>query len=469
MQPPRVIPPICQLSPAAQYLRMSTEHQQYSIANQSAAIALYAAANNLAIMRSITDYGKSGRTLKGRVGLQQLLAIVESGEADFKHILVYDVSRWGRFPDADESAHYEYLCKRAGINVHYCAEQFVNDDSATSTLLKALKRMMASEYSRELSVKVSAGQRRLVSMGFWQGGNGPFGYQRFLCGPDGTPKHILKCGEWKSIHTDRIRLVPGPKEAVDSIRLAYDLYTKERKSRTQIAEILNQRGVLWCKTPWNMKKVRYLLLNPIYRGAYAYGKHCHHYHTVAQDKWLIREGAFPAIVSSKQWEQAYAKVREEVRDYEDAEMIEALRKLYKKKGKLSQKMINYAKGVPSAQAYINHFGGIKEAYKLVGCPTARSSSFVHVVRLSRSLREGICDEICQRVRESGGTARKTTTHGLLLLNGNITVKVTVRTAYMRDGRMQAQLPLATELACDVLVVGQLKPPDRSIFDYFIIP
>jgi hypothetical protein len=31
-------------------------------------------------------------------------------------------SRWGRFQDADESAHYEFLCKSAGIPVHYCAE-----------------------------------------------------------------------------------------------------------------------------------------------------------------------------------------------------------------------------------------------------------------------------------------------------------------------------------------------------------
>jgi len=42
--------------------------------------------------------------------------------------------------------------------------QFENDNSAISNLLKALKRTMAGEYSRELSVKVSAGQRRLVAM-----------------------------------------------------------------------------------------------------------------------------------------------------------------------------------------------------------------------------------------------------------------------------------------------------------------
>src|SRR5205814_3513148 len=140
----------------------------------------------------------SGTSIKGRRGLQELLRTVESGTADFAEVLVYDVSRWGRFLDSDEAAYYEYLCKRAGISVRYCAEQFENDNSTTSNLLKALKRTMAGEYSRELSVKVSAGQRRLASMGFWQGGDPPFGMMRQIIDATGKLKEILAFGEWKS-------------------------------------------------------------------------------------------------------------------------------------------------------------------------------------------------------------------------------------------------------------------------------
>src|SRR5689334_6947040 len=90
---------------AAQYLRMSTEHQQYSIANQVAAIALYAAAHGFGIVRSYVDAGRSGTTIKHRDALQELLLTVAAGRADFSLILVYDVSRWGRFIDIDEAAH----------------------------------------------------------------------------------------------------------------------------------------------------------------------------------------------------------------------------------------------------------------------------------------------------------------------------------------------------------------------------
>ena len=114
---------------AAQYVRMSTDHQKYSTENQADAIKQYAARRGIEIVRTYIDEGKSGLRLDGRDGLIKLIEDVEGGKTGFKIILVYDVSRWGRFQDADESAYYEYICKRAGITVQYCAEQFENDGS----------------------------------------------------------------------------------------------------------------------------------------------------------------------------------------------------------------------------------------------------------------------------------------------------------------------------------------------------
>ncbi len=150
---------------AAQYVRMSTEHQQYSTENQGDKIKEYAAHRGIEIIKTYADEGKSGLRIDGRQALQQLIKDVESGPVDFQIILVYDVSRWGRFQDADESAYYEYICRRAGIQVAYCAEQFENDGSPVSTIVKGVKRAMAGEYSRELSTKVFAGQCRLIELG----------------------------------------------------------------------------------------------------------------------------------------------------------------------------------------------------------------------------------------------------------------------------------------------------------------
>jgi hypothetical protein len=62
-----------------------------------------AVAHNIGVVRSFLDEDKSGTTIKGRRGLQGLLRGVLLGTADFEIILVYDVSRWGRFQNGDDS------------------------------------------------------------------------------------------------------------------------------------------------------------------------------------------------------------------------------------------------------------------------------------------------------------------------------------------------------------------------------
>lgn len=135
---------------AAMYVRMSTDHQKYSTENQADAIREYANRYNIEIIRTYTDAGKSGLKLDGRDALKQLIDDVQAGGVPYSMILVLDVTRWGRFQDADESAYYEYICRRAGIDVQYVAEQFENDGSPVSTIVKGVKRAMAGEYSREL-------------------------------------------------------------------------------------------------------------------------------------------------------------------------------------------------------------------------------------------------------------------------------------------------------------------------------
>lgn len=165
-----ILAPVCDPIPAAQYVRMSDDGQQYSIENQESANQAYAVQHGFVIVRTYVDAGKSGVLLKHRAGLQELLHDVTSNKVAYQVILVFDVSRWGRFANPDEAAHYEFLCADAGIPIHYCAEPFANDGTLSSSLAKALKRTMAWEFSRELGVKVYSGQRRIAQMGFRVGG-----------------------------------------------------------------------------------------------------------------------------------------------------------------------------------------------------------------------------------------------------------------------------------------------------------
>jgi DNA invertase Pin-like site-specific DNA recombinase len=213
------------LVPAAQYLRISTDHQQYSIENQAVCIQRYTASKGFEIVKTYVDSGKSGVSLHHRLGLRQLLKDVVEGDAQYQTVLVYDISRWGRFQDSDEAAHYEFLCKSAGVPIHYCAEAFPNDGSVPSLVLKTLKRVMAGEYSRELSEKVIAGQKKIAQLGFKMGGLPSFGYRRMLISVNGMPKQLLQRGDRKSLANDRVILVRGPEQEVELVNEIFQMFT----------------------------------------------------------------------------------------------------------------------------------------------------------------------------------------------------------------------------------------------------
>ena len=258
---------------AAQYVRMSTEHQKYSTENQAEAIRRYAEQRGIEIVRTYADEGRSGLKFDDREAIQRLMADVENGRADFGKILVYDVSRWGRFQDVDEGAYLEHICTRAGITVHYCAEQFENDGSLSATIIKNMKRAMAGEYSRELSAKTFAGHCRLASLGFRQGAVAGFGLRRRVLDERRQVRGDLQRGQYKYLQSDRVILVPGPEDEVLTVQRMYRLFVEERQSERRIAALLNQEGV---KTDlgrrWAPSTVREVLTNEKYLGNNVYSR-----------------------------------------------------------------------------------------------------------------------------------------------------------------------------------------------------
>jgi DNA invertase Pin-like site-specific DNA recombinase len=199
--------------------------------------------------------------------LRQLLQDVISESAAFKAVLVYDASRWGRFQDIDEAAHHEFICRSSGVPVYYCAEPFVNDGSLPSMIMKSLKRMMAGEYSRELSAKVLDGHRRLAALGLRQGGVPGIGFRRLLVSAQGEPKAELHAGQRKSIQEEHVRLIPGSEDEVRCVQDIFRMYVVEEKQPKQIATDLNGRGVPYPgpkRTQWYAQAVNRILRNPKY-------------------------------------------------------------------------------------------------------------------------------------------------------------------------------------------------------------
>ena len=460
---------------AAQYVRMSTEHQQYSTANQEDVIEDYAAKRGYEIVHTYADEGKSGLSVAGRNSLKRLIADVTSGATDFTAILVYDVSRWGRFQDADESAYYEYLCKQAGMAVHYCAEQFENDGGPTSTIIKSVKRAMAGEYSRELSTKVFQGQCRLIELGYRQGGAPGYGLRRMLIDQGGLEKGKLDRGEQKSLLTDRVILVPGPEEEVRTVCWMYEQFVHHGRSEAEIAEELNQQEK---KTDlgrdWNRGTVRQILTNEKYIGNNVYNRSSFKLkqkHVLNDpDIWVRKNGAYQAIVSDELFFTARGVVQERNRRYSEDELITMLRRLAGRCESVSAATIDVADGVPSAATYRTRFGSLLSAYRRAGCLPDRNYEYIEINRRLREKWPTMVSDVQQRLQAVGASVAEDAGTGYLMINGEYSASVVLSRCCKTPGgslRWQARFDVA--LAPDITILARMDSSNSVPADFYLLP
>jgi DNA invertase Pin-like site-specific DNA recombinase len=467
--------PVAELLRAAQYVRMSTEHQQYSTENQSDVIRGYAEAHGMDIVQTYADDGKSGLSVAGRDALKQLIADVEGGTARFDAILVYDVSRWGRFQNADESAYYEYLCNRANIVVHYCAEPFVNDGSLPSTLIKTIKRTMAGEYSRELSVKVFAGQCRMIELGFRQGGQPGYGLRRLLIDQNRNSKVLLARGDRKSLQTDRVILVPGPKEELAVVQEIYRRFTEERQGEHDIAQFLNARGVAAdYDRPWTRASVHQILSNPKYIGANVYNRRSFKLKRkrVANppEMWICRDHAFEPIIAVELFRRAQEIISGRRHSYSDDEMLELLRRLLVQKGSLSAILIDEAHGMPSSVTYRTRFKSLLRAYQLIGYTPQRNHEYLEINRRLREYHRAQVELVISELKAVGAGVWTDPETDLLTINEEFTASlVLTRCQEVRAGSFRWLLRLDTSLAPDITIAARLRPGNQTILDYYLLP
>jgi DNA invertase Pin-like site-specific DNA recombinase len=460
--------------PVAQYVRMSDEAQEYSIDNQKAAIQDYALLHGFVIVKTYADPGKSGVVATHRKGLSDLLHDVVGGNPPFRAILVYDVSRWGRFQNSDEAAHYEFLCASSGIPLHYCAEPFANDGSATSALFKALKRSMAAEYSRELSDKEFRGKSRIAQLGFWVGGNPAYGYRRLMLSANGTPRQILERGEQKSLKTDRVVLVPGPLEEVECVRSIFSMALQGESCRS-IACDLNRRGSTHFGQPWLHGAVYQILKNPVYAGHNVWNRTTTRMRSsrrgVPTQEWIAKSGAFQPIVDQQICDRVQLLLRIRPLLSPNRIILKKVRRLLKTKGRLSRAILQNASGLPSLSSIRRMFGSYRNLYQKVGYQLSpfqelRSDRLNNSIRLRRDLIEMIRTlfpnnvvVLCLRNRR----------RSVLLIDGQFIVSVLFCSPIRRRGKYVWLVEPNSAESGYITLLCPVKRSHERVLGYFVFP
>jgi DNA invertase Pin-like site-specific DNA recombinase len=406
---------------AAQYIRMSTEQQDLSPLVQKEAIAAYAAAKGFEIVASYEDEGRSGVHLKNRPGLLKLLRDVTEASR-FSAVLVYDVSRWGRFQDTDAAAYYEYHCKLHGSDVIYVAEVFGDEANPISALLKSVKRTMAAEYSRDLSKKVRAGQHKVVSLGFQMGALPSLGYRRCSVSTDGLRRTVLESGQRKIALTDRIEWVLGPAKEVALVKRIFELYARGA-SIADVALLGSLEG--WSDRsgrPLSAHCIGDLLRNEALIGNFVWGRRLIQ-RSLLHTPESRSNGCIPRIIENATWEAVQRRVALLPHIQKTSEqLISKLKQALEINPMLVTRELS-AQGFPSPQTYKYRVGGWAECLRQAG----RDPEAHRVAIMQRTTARAV------RFRECGKDLAK------WLTNAGLPMKFNGRLKVLRGAGLYVQL------------------------------
>ena len=256
------------------------------------------------------------------------------------------------------------------MRVVYCGEPFGEDVAPITTIVKHLKRVMAGEYSRELSAKMSRAKRQQAQLGFRQGGSLIYGFRRVLVDAERKPRQVLKRGERKALTSDKVIVVPGPPEELAVIGRIFRMYVRQRLSIVEIARRFAKEGIEgYDNGPLKRITIRHILSNELCIGRMTYNLTTQTLQGPAlknpEQAWT-RFPAFDPIVPVSLFRRAQMRLQGANRHWDRKSIMKALQELLAREGYLSYALVSGSKQVPAPETIISYFGSLYGAYEAIG-------------------------------------------------------------------------------------------------------
>ena len=290
----------------------------------------------------------------------------------------------------------------------------------------------------------------------------------------GIPSSSCTRGQRKSFATDRIILIPGPPEEIKVVNEIFRLYALERRSTVEIVKMLNQRGIP-CEEgrPWTRYIIRHMVTNPKYIGANVSnrlsaklrGRRVNN----PPDMWIRRDGAFEAIVDPELFQKAVEMAVSWQRCFTDEQLLERLRQFLKKNGRLTQRLMQADWDMPCSQVYDSRFGGLSEAYKLIGFRPRRNLAHIERDRPLLPIRRAFTAQVISEFVRLGAAAEHEHQTKLVVVNKRLKFRVSVSRCRTLKQVQSWKLFLTCPQKHHGNIVARLNPDNEKIIDYFFVP
>lgn len=290
------------LIPAVAYLRMSSEQQDTSIAQQRQEIIEYARLRGYGIIREYVDEGKSGsKDQEKRVAFQRLLA--DSCKGEFKAVLCWNTNRFTREDNID-SAFPKQVLRQNNVYLDSVKEGIRDWRTAEGRIIDAVVAEQNHKYSKDLSESSTRGKNDAFNEGKLPHGSIPFGYMRRYYN-ETTEVFVKRVDSFRKPRKWQVDVLVDEEEA-KVVRIIFQVFAERDLSYCQMLKVLEAKGLQTPDgTPWSWSSVRYILTNKAYIGVCEVGASkfsAHKPGKFAQVKKGAKTGIIPAIIDIKTFE-----------------------------------------------------------------------------------------------------------------------------------------------------------------------
>jgi DNA invertase Pin-like site-specific DNA recombinase len=246
------------------YARMSSDHQNARSPEQQFDTIQHLIDRHQHPWHHVRDYrddGISGRYLRKRTGLQQMLDDIQTGAVEVDLILVDTAERLARLDELTTLR--QDLYNRHGVLVLTADSGFADPTSVSGKALTMVETLRATEDGRIKAHNVLRGKRDAARSGHWPGGSAPLGYrlQSVLVERHGRQE------------VDHCLLVPDPATAWIIQRL-FRLAHENGWGSVRLAREFNADPEIPQEhKPFYPDTILYWLGNPIYYGELLWEQH----------------------------------------------------------------------------------------------------------------------------------------------------------------------------------------------------
>jgi hypothetical protein len=330
---------------------------------------------------------------------------------------------------------------------------------------------MAAEFSRELSVKVAAGQLRMARLGFHMGGSAGLALRRQLVDPDRAAKAVLGRGERKALTADRVRLIRGPAREIRLVRRIHQMAVDGRSIASIVRSLNDERVKTESGRPWSRSMVANILTNEKYKGALVYNKRCQKLKMGStlndSTQWIRTAADFAPIIDPETFDAVQARLLGRKHRLDEDVALAQLKALLDRHGYLSTPLVERQTGMPKSTYWLGRYGSMRAAFAKVGFESQRNLAYIARRKDRAEFRRAVLAEMVEGFARVGVAASRSP-QGIVTLEGGVRIATNIPTPApnRRNGKIRWPLKMdAYGDDIDLIVVARVDEDNTTLVDY----